>query len=134
MISLEAQLQCSHTPCIAQSLTFLTSRDAVQLFSSCISKQTNKTKQKNNWPCIFALKHTQRPLAGSARPLRNRVSVPQCRPRSGWELAGQTGRRCCAPLDPQRKLGSGGGPQPTRVQLQCRRPPRRERGGYSPSR
>lgn len=133
--SLKAKLQCSHTPGITQSLTFLTSR--MQFSCSPLAYQNRQTKWKkiNKRPSrIFALRHTQRPRTGSARPLRHRVSVLQCRTRSGWELAGQTGRRCCAPLDPQRKPGSGGGPQSMTVPVRCRRPPGRGRGGYSPSR
>lgn len=41
---LKARLQCCRTPCFAQSLRCLTPRDSVQPFSSCLSKQTNKTK------------------------------------------------------------------------------------------
>lgn len=52
---------------------------------------------------FWIVMHMLRLQQGSAEPWRHKVSEPQCRPESGWGLAGRTGRPRCAAHEPGRR-------------------------------
>lgn len=130
----KTQLWCNHTPYIAQSLTFLCFMRSLPGGRSGILLLLFFWHRSQVVPHLWAFRRTLRLPSGSAQPWRHKVSVRRCRPESGSVLAGQTGRQCCAALDPRRKPGSEGVPQPVKVRSWSRWLPGRGRGGCSPGR